>query len=88
MATYSVLYWKNIPSQIKVEDGDEELNEMLDDKFQDLIDQVATDQGLFGSDEYIDQWDWSEEEDRAGTAKEVFQALLKEFEEKHFNSKL
>jgi hypothetical protein len=82
MATYTVLYWQEIPSQIKVQDDDgNEVNLPLDQKFQQRIDELAAQRGLQSSDDYLAQWHWSEEADRAGTAQEVAAALIAEFED-------
>jgi hypothetical protein len=82
MATYKILYWQEIPSQIKVDDGSEEINLELPQKFMDRIDRAAQERGLDGSDDYLAQWHWSEEEDRDGSAKEVADALKAELEAK------
>lgn len=83
MATYTILYWQEIPSQIKVEDDDGgEANVMLPPKFMERIDALAAQRGLQNSDDYLAQWKWSEEETREGSADEVAQALQDEFEAK------
>ena len=82
MATYKILYWQEIPSQIKVEDAEGEVDVILPQKFMDRIDQLATQRKLTSADDYIAQWRWSDEEDRAGTAQEVADALKAELEAK------
>lgn len=78
MATFKILYWKEIPSQITVEEGGDEVRLELSPAFQERIDAVATQQGLIGSDAYLDHWHWSEEEERPGSAQEVAEALQRE----------
>ena len=80
MATYRVLYWQEVPSQIVAVDDDGEVRMQLPQKFLERIDAVAVARGLSGSDDYLDQWNWSDDEDRDGTAAEVAQALVAEFE--------
>jgi Virulence factor len=81
MATYKILYWQEIPSQIKVEDDDgNEVSLPLDQKFQERIDELAAKRGLNGADDYLAQWNWSDDEERPGSADEVAQALKAEFE--------
>lgn len=81
MATYRILYWQEIPSQIRVEDDDgDEVNVPLSPKFQEKIDFEASRRGLAGSDDYLAQWRWSEDEERDGTADEVAAALQSELE--------
>ena len=82
MATYKILYWQEIPSQIKTEDGQEEINIELPPKFMERIDQLAHQRGLHQSDDYLAQWHWSDEEDRDGSAKEVADAVKAELEAK------
>jgi hypothetical protein len=82
MATYRILYWQEVPSQIVAEDDDGEVRMPLPQKFLERIDEVAVARGLSGSDEYLEQWNWSDEEDRDGTAEEVALALIAELEAK------
>jgi hypothetical protein len=51
-----VLYWQEIPSVVKA--GDEK--RQLPEWFQQEIDRVAMEQGLLGSDAYLEQWEWRE----------------------------
>lgn len=82
MATYKILYWQQIPAQIKAEDEFEDVNVMLDERFIRQIDALATKLGLQSADDYLAQWKWSEEEERAGSAREVAEALRAELEAK------
>jgi len=82
MATYKILYWQEIPSQIKVEDAEGEVNVALDAKFMERIDQVAAERGKNSADDYLAEWRWSDEEERDGTAQEVADALKAELEAK------
>jgi len=82
MAKYQILYWKNIPAQVKVfEEGKRPLSRPLPDRFQVEIDRIATKEGLIGSDDYLNQWRWTAKMDRAGTAEEVAEGLLRELEQ-------
>jgi hypothetical protein len=80
MATYRVLFWQEIPSQIVASDDQGEINLPLPPKFMERIDAAAAERGLSDSDGYLDQWQWSEDAERDGTAEEVAAALLAEFE--------
>jgi len=83
MATYKILYWQEIPSQVKAEDAQDEVNLPLDPRFMERIDQVAHQRGLHNADDYLAQWHWSDEEDRDGTAGEVAEAVKAELEAKN-----
>ena len=82
MATYKILYWQEIPSQIKAEDDMDDVTVQLPDSFQEQIDRMAARRGLQESDAYLAQWKWSEEEDREGSAEEVAEAVRAELEAK------
>lgn len=82
MATYKVLLWKEIPTQIRVEDESDTVNVMLDDRFLKLIDVQAMKDGQTETDAFLAQWHWSGEEERDGSAQEVAEALRAEIEAK------
>jgi Virulence factor len=82
MATYKILYWQEIPTQIKAEDDSDDVTVMLDGKFMEHIDILAARRGLQSSDDYLAQWKWSEEQEREGSAREVADALKVELEAK------
>jgi len=80
MATYKILYWQEVPSQIRVEDETGDVNVELPQKFMVRIDALAAQRGLSSADDYLAQWRWSDDEEREGTAQEVADALLAELE--------
>jgi hypothetical protein len=80
VAFYQILSWQNIPSQIKAWDDFDEIKIELPARFTARIDQAAQSQALTGTDDYLSQWKWSEEQERDGTAEEVANALKKELE--------
>ena len=82
MATYKVLYWQEIPTQIKAEDDTDDVTVMLDDKFMRQVDILAAKRGLQSSDDYLAQWMWTEEEEREGSAQQVAEAVKAELEAK------
>ena len=75
MATVQVLYWQDVPSVVKAPDG---AKRQLPDWFQQEIDRRAMEQGLIGSDAYLEQWQWGELEERPGSAAEVLDAVVAE----------
>ena len=87
MATYQILYWRDVPAQVKVFEGKRPVSQELPPQFQEKIDQIAMVENLAGSDEYLDQWEWTEKREKEGSAKEVLEALVgelvAEYEEKH-----
>jgi hypothetical protein len=80
MATYKILYWQEVPSQIRAEDAEDDVTISLPQKFQEHIDRLAVQRGLQGSDDYLAQWRWGDEEEREGSAAEVAEQLKAELE--------
>ena len=72
--TVQVLYWQDVPSLVK--DGD--AKRQLSDWFQQEIDRRAMEQGLVGSDAYLDEFRWSDPEERDGTPDAVLDAVVAE----------
>ena len=82
MAFYQILYWQDIPTQIKVWDDFDELKTELPGKFLAKVDRAATKQGLTGTDEYLSQWRWSEPVEREGKLEHILEAVQNELEKK------
>lgn len=80
MATYKILYWQEIPSQIRAEDDQDEVSLPLAPKFMERIDRLAVQRGLRNADDYLAQWKWSEDQERDGSAQKVAEAVKAELE--------
>jgi hypothetical protein len=78
--TYKILYWQEVPSQIKAEDERDEVTVSLGPRFMERIDQLAAQRGLQDADDYLSQWQWSEEQQRPGAAQDVAEAVKAELE--------
>ena len=79
MARVQILRWQDIPSVVKAFDDDGgAVSAQLPDWFQQEIDRRAMEQGLIGSDAYLEQWQWGELEERPGSAAEVLDAVVAE----------
>ena len=61
-------------------DDGSELKRQLGQWFQQEIDRRAMQQGLVGSDAYLEQWHWGDPKDRPGTTEEVLDAVEQELE--------
>ena len=81
MARYQILYWQDIPAQLRAFDDRKPINRPLPPVFQEEIDRLAMEEGLFGTDDYLEQWRWSEKRERPGSAAEVLDALEREIRE-------
>jgi len=76
VTTVRTLYWQEIPSLIRATaDDGTQVSRQLPDWFQQEIDRVAMEQGLVGSDAYLEQWHWSEPEKRDGAPNDVLDAV-------------
>lgn len=60
MAYYQILYWQNIPSQVKAWDDFDEFKIEMPHRFTVRIDREAGTQGLVETDDYLMQWRWSD----------------------------
>ena len=83
---FQVLYWQNIPSEIKAWDDFDEIKVSLPTRFAELIDASAQRQGFIQSDAYMAHLRWSEPEERAGSPREVAESVRKELETLNQNS--
>src|SRR5215217_6675803 len=54
MATYQILYWHNIPVQVRAKDAGGRAGAELPARFQEAIDQAAMAAGMIGSDDYTE----------------------------------
>jgi len=79
LARYRILSWRGIPAQVKAwPDTGRPVSVLMPDWFGQEIDRVAMREGLAGSDAYLEQWDWSGDLERAGSAEEVASAVASE----------
>ncbi len=80
MASYQVMYWKHIPSQVKAWEGDAQVKRMMPDRFQVAIDAYAMKDGSTEMDAYLDGWRWGQVESRDGTPEEVLATVVAELD--------
>jgi hypothetical protein len=77
---YQIVFWRDIPAQIKVKDGRKRGGRPLSDRFTVAIDEAAMRAGLINSEDYLAEWrngDWVEQD---GEMDEVIDALAGELE--------
>ena len=80
MATYQIIAWKDVPAMVEARDATETVTRPLSDRFQQLIDSVAMQLGLQDEDAYLGLWARSEAQERPGSAADVADAIVAEFE--------
>ena len=81
MAKVRVLYWKEIPVQVQVEDASGQVSQPLDDRFQEGVDAIAMFDGSSGTDDYLMSWDWGESTEGEGGAQDVADRVAARFNE-------
>ena len=79
-ARYQVLFWQEIPSEVKAWDEFDEIKISLSPRFAERIDASAQRQGLIQADAYMAQLRWSEPVERSGSPREVAEAVRQELE--------
>lgn len=78
MATYQILYWKDIPAQVRVDDGKRRISRQMPQRFENRIDRIAMQEGIVGSEAYLAQWHWSEKQEMPGAPNAVLDTLIQE----------
>ena len=79
---FQILYWQDIPSEVKAWDDFDEIKVSLAPRFAERIDASAQKQGFIQADAYMSHLRWSDEAERPGTPAEVANAVKNELEAK------
>jgi len=77
---YQIIYWRDIPAQVKVKAERQRSGRPLSDLFQDAIDRAAMHAGKTDSDAYLAEWRNGEWQEREGAPEELLDALIAELE--------
>ena len=88
MATYQVVYWRDIPAQVKAKAGRERAARQLSERFQVYIDRAAMRAGLFNTDDYLNEWRTAEGVEREGAPEAVAEAVAAELETAYSDERL
>jgi hypothetical protein len=80
MSLIQIVYWRDIPAQIKVREGRTRFSRPLPTRFQEAIDSAAMRAGAIGTDEYLAEWRTSEAVERAGPPETVADEVVPELE--------
>jgi hypothetical protein len=83
MATYQIMYWHDIPIQVRARGEGGRVSVQLPERFQEAIDHAAMAAGQIGSDEYSNALRWGETLERPGTSQEVATAVAEEIDRQH-----
>ena len=71
---YQIIYWRDIPAQVKAKVGRERAGKPLSQRFSVAIDEAAMRAGLTESGAYLAQWRMSDWQDGDGDLQEVVEA--------------
>ncbi len=80
MAIYQIMYWHDIPVQVRAKEAGGRASVPLPDRFQEAIDRAAMAAGLTGSDEYSGGFRWGPQQERDGPAHDVAAAVAAELD--------
>ncbi|MBM40252.1 MAG: hypothetical protein CL765_08035 [Chloroflexi bacterium] len=74
-----IMYWKEIPVQVQATDDSETQSLQLEPRFQEAVDAVSMMEGSYGSDEYLDAWEWGEYTEIQGELSEVLKLVANRY---------
>lgn len=83
MTKVKILYWHDIPIQVKAEDHQGRAGVQLSARFQIAIDEAAMAANLIGDDDYTNGFRWREVEGMEGSAKQAAEAVACELESRY-----
>jgi len=86
--TVEVIYWRDIPAQVRVRAGEERGGAGLTDRFQEAIDMAAMRAGLTGTDAYLGEWRTGEAHAREGEVGAIAAAVAAELEAAYSDDRL
>jgi hypothetical protein len=75
MAKFQIMYWHDIPVQVRAGERRDRVSIELPQRFQEAVDKAAMDAGLTGTDAYLDGFHWSEPEEKHGSPEAVATAV-------------
>lgn len=86
--TYQIIYWRDIPAQVKAQAGRTKASRQLSERFERAIDRAAMHAGAINTDDYLAEWRKSDWVEREGEPEAVVEALAAELEAAYPEEKL
>lgn len=83
MTSYQIMYWHDIPLQIRAGSRRDRVSRELPQRFQDAVDRAAMAASLTGTDDYLSEFFWAEPLERDGTPAEVVDAIIAELDDRY-----
>ena len=77
---YQIIYWRDIPAQVKIRGTEIRTARELSPRFQEAIDEAAMRTNLFGTDDYLAMWRMSKWQEREGEPRSLAESIAAELE--------
>jgi hypothetical protein len=78
--TYQIVYWRDIPAQVRLRSGKERISRPLSMRFQEAIDMAAMRAETTSTDDYLEEWRTGEAQTREGDPEQIAGAIVAEIE--------
>lgn len=88
MTKYQVIYWRDIPAQVKARSGAKRGARELSPRFQEAIDAAAMISGAAGTDGYLAEWRTSEWQSADGPLPAVLEETAAKLEAEYPDERL
>jgi hypothetical protein len=86
--TYQIVYWRDIPAQVRARSGQERISFPLSQRFQEAIDVAAMRAESTSTDDYLNEWRTGETQTGEGDPKELAGAIAAELEAAYSRERL
>ena len=88
MVKYQIIFWRDIPVQVRIKEGRQRTNVALTDRFQQAVYRAAYRGKVIHGDAYLNEWQPSPWQSAAGTAAEIGRRLATELEAEYDDQRL
>ncbi len=78
--TYQIVYWRDIPAQVRLRAGKERISRPLSQRFQEAIDAAAMRASATNTDDYLEEWRTGEPQSSEGDPQALADTLATELE--------
>ena len=80
MPQYQILYWHDIPVQVRVKKGRKRSSKAMPGRFQEAVDKAAMRAKHASGDDYTDGYVWGEAQERDGDPQDILDAVVAELD--------
>lgn len=79
-STYQILYWRDIPAQVKVRSSRQRASRSLSERFQEAIDEAAMRARATNTEQYLDDWRSTGWQEMEGDPENLADELISQLE--------